>query len=552
MNTCRILVVEDEGIVAMDIRDRLAGMGYQLAGHASNGELALALAERLRPDLVLMDIRLQGAMDGITAAEQLYRRLHIPVIFLTAYSEDATLERARLAEPFGYILKPFHDRDLRSAIEIALYKHQAEEEIRRLNRLYDVLSQVNQAIVRIRTPEELLRTVCRLVVERGAIDLAWVGRLDKATSEIIPTARFGDCEEILSGAGFFADNSPEGQGSPGRAIREGLPFICNDCGSGDCLYPTERSPARFGLPSCGSFPLRFKGEVCGTLTLCAAERGFFREREIELLEEVALDISFALDKMDADTQSRLTEEALRESEERFSLAMEATSDGLWDWNVAAATVYYSPGYFRMLGYEPGELPYNIDTWVDLLHPEDREAALAANEACMRNQSPAVHTEFRMRSKDGSWRWIMGRGKATRRDAEGRVIRMIGTHVDITERKHAEKALRESEERLGLALAASHMGVWEWDLDTNSVFWSPQCREILGIKGPTGDLESLLAAIHPDDLDRVTRSVQEALDKRVVYNEEFRIIHSEGEVRWVSNLGRAEYANGSPSRLVCVL
>jgi CheY-like chemotaxis protein len=120
MNTCRILIVEDEAIVAMDIEERLAAMGYAVAGHASTGEQALALVEMHHPDLVLMDISLQGSMDGITAADEIRRRFHVPVIFLTAYSEDTTLERAKLAEPFGFILKPFDDRELKSAIEIAL------------------------------------------------------------------------------------------------------------------------------------------------------------------------------------------------------------------------------------------------------------------------------------------------------------------------------------------------------------------------------------------------------------------------------------------------
>jgi len=200
MNQSYILVVEDEAIVAMDIEDRLTSMGYQFGGVATSGEQALALAEAEHPDLVLMDIRLQGAMDGIVAAEEMRRRFHVPVIFLTAYSEEATLERAKLAEPYGYVLKPFDDRELKSAIEIALYKHQAEEEIRRLNRLYDVLSQVNQSVVRIEIREELLSTVCRLAVERGAIDLAWIGWLDEETSRIVPVAYFGKQSQILSEA----------------------------------------------------------------------------------------------------------------------------------------------------------------------------------------------------------------------------------------------------------------------------------------------------------------------------------------------------------------
>ena len=105
MNRHRLLIVEDEVIVALDMEDRLAALGYQLVGHALTGEGALELTRELRPDLVLMDIRLQGDMDGIAAAAEIRRRFHVPVIFLTAYSEDETLERAKLCRTLRLHLK---------------------------------------------------------------------------------------------------------------------------------------------------------------------------------------------------------------------------------------------------------------------------------------------------------------------------------------------------------------------------------------------------------------------------------------------------------------
>ena len=129
----RILVVEDEPIVAADLKVRLDMLGCKVVGTAASGEKALALAEQLLPDLVLMDIRLEGAMDGVEAAQQIRQRWHLAVVYLTAYADDATVDRAKVTEPFGYILKPFKDRELKTVIEMALYKHHTEEEIRRLN-----------------------------------------------------------------------------------------------------------------------------------------------------------------------------------------------------------------------------------------------------------------------------------------------------------------------------------------------------------------------------------------------------------------------------------
>ena len=126
----RILVVEDEAIVARDIRLQLAELGYEAVGQARHGEQALQLAERLQPDLVLMDVQLAGPMDGITAAELIRRRLGLPVVFLTAFTGDDTLDRAKLTDPFGYIVKPFTERELRTVLAMALYRHQAEARLR--------------------------------------------------------------------------------------------------------------------------------------------------------------------------------------------------------------------------------------------------------------------------------------------------------------------------------------------------------------------------------------------------------------------------------------
>jgi diguanylate cyclase (GGDEF)-like protein/PAS domain S-box-containing protein len=126
MAKAQILVVEDESIVARDIQHRLRALGYHIPAVASSGEEALKTAEATRPDLVLMDIRLKGAMDGVATAEELRRQFNIPVVYLTAYADSDTLQRAKLTEPFGYILKPFEERELLTCIEVALYKHQME------------------------------------------------------------------------------------------------------------------------------------------------------------------------------------------------------------------------------------------------------------------------------------------------------------------------------------------------------------------------------------------------------------------------------------------
>lgn len=140
MSRHSILVVEDEAIVAEDLAIKVRHLGYDVVGKTATGEEAVELARQHRPSLVLMDIRLAGAMDGIEAAQQIHQDCKLPVLFLTAHSDDATVERAQRAAAFGYILKPFSERDLRIQIEIALYRHEAERRLSESNERYHVLA----------------------------------------------------------------------------------------------------------------------------------------------------------------------------------------------------------------------------------------------------------------------------------------------------------------------------------------------------------------------------------------------------------------------------
>ena len=136
----KVLVVEDELLVARDIEQQLMDLGYQPVGLATRGEQAIEMATQLRPDLVLMDIQLAGDMDGIAAAQVIRDRCALPVVFLTAYTADDVLDRAKLTEPFGYMLKPFSERELRTVLAMALYKHQAEARLLNSTRQLKALS----------------------------------------------------------------------------------------------------------------------------------------------------------------------------------------------------------------------------------------------------------------------------------------------------------------------------------------------------------------------------------------------------------------------------
>jgi CheY-like chemotaxis protein len=126
----KVMIVEDEAVVALHLRQELTKLGYFVAGVATAGEQALKMVEEVFPDVILMDIHIQGEMDGIETAKRIPRYLHIPVIYLTAYSEDSTLKRAGDTYPYGYLIKPFLDRELHASIKMALERSRADEAVR--------------------------------------------------------------------------------------------------------------------------------------------------------------------------------------------------------------------------------------------------------------------------------------------------------------------------------------------------------------------------------------------------------------------------------------
>lgn len=164
MGKTSVLVVEDESIVAKDIQNSLKKLGYSVPSVENTGEDAIDAAGQYKPNLILMDIMLKGEISGIEAAEQIRTRYQIPVIFLTAYADESTLSKAKVTEPYGYIIKPFKEIDLHTSIEMALYKHGKEQEVRKERDLYSsivldksiedcIFVKSNSRLVKVKTKE---------------------------------------------------------------------------------------------------------------------------------------------------------------------------------------------------------------------------------------------------------------------------------------------------------------------------------------------------------------------------------------------------------------
>jgi PAS domain S-box-containing protein len=248
---------------------------------------------------------------------------------------------------------------------------------------------------------------------------------------------------------------------------------------------------------------------------------------------------------DIDARKR-AEVALRESEERFAVAVHGSDDGIWDWNYATGQAFGSRRARELVGMPAGPELQSLDEWDaqvrDRLHPEDRARRDEAIAAHLAGRTPAYEGEFRVRAANGGWRWIRARGMCVR-DDDGKPMRMAGSVSDIDARKRAEDALRESEERYALAMTGSRGGHWVWDATTDALFVSGTVNELFGLPPDTqattrGEYFSQIR-LHPDDAERVHQvgaSFAESSFQRIDF--EYRILLGDGTVRWILTRAQA--------------
>ena len=199
----------------------------------------------------------------------------------------------------------------------------AEEELYRLNRLYAVLSQVNQAVIRCTSREELFRQICRVTVDYGDFKMAWVGKIDPETHRVVPIAAAGDKDHYLGKIQVYTDDRPEGRGPVGSAIRQGRTWISNDFSHDPDALPWHEAASAAGFHACIALPIRIQGTIFGALAVYSGDLNYFHEKEIRLLEEVASDISFALDHLEQEFLRQQDEIALKQAKEVAEAASRA-------------------------------------------------------------------------------------------------------------------------------------------------------------------------------------------------------------------------------------
>ncbi|HEY9851922.1 MAG TPA: PAS domain S-box protein [Leptolyngbyaceae cyanobacterium] len=242
------------------------------------------------------------------------------------------------------------------------------------------------------------------------------------------------------------------------------------------------------------------------------------------------------------TQLKQIEQALRESKERLLLALEASGDGIWDWNLVTNEIYYSPQYLQMLGYEPDELPHTVETWEQLVHPDDMCWVKELLAQYLQNKAVCYQFDYRLQTKSGEWKWIADYGKVVARDEKGNPLRMIGTHQDINDRKIMEAALRHSEEQRRLALDLSHLGFWDLHIPSGNLTWNDNHFKLLGLPASSTapNYQDWRNCIHPEDVEYSEENFLNSIKNHIDYGSEYRVVHPDGSVHWLMARGRAIY------------
>ncbi len=255
------------------------------------------------------------------------------------------------------------------------------------------------------------------------------------------------------------------------------------------------------------------------------------------------------------TPLKAAEASLRESGERFSLAAQAAQEGIWDWNMQTGEVWFSPQWKANFGYRDDELANNLATWDELIDPEDRKRSLRLTQEYNEGKVARFETTLRFKHKDGHWVSVRSRAVHLKNE-QGDVVRMVGSHEDITEILKHEAALNDSRKRMDLTIQCAGLGVWDWDIMSNEALFGGKWAEMLGyeISEIKPNIESWTTLTHPDDFIAASKVLQAHFDgKTPTYSAEFRMRAKNGSWRWILGVGRVNAFNeeGRPLRILGV-
>jgi|GEM_PF-2037979 len=443
-----ILIVEDERIIAEDIKSMIESPEYHVTEIVDAGEQALQSLSRVRADIVLMDIKLQDDMDGLEAAEQIYSQFGIPVVYLTAYADSATIEHIKETAAYGFIVKPASRQTIQGTLELAIYKHdmdrrlrERDERLEHLNRVLRAIRNVNQLITQEADPVRLIQGACAHLAGTLGYRRAWIALVDQ-DGRPVHFGQAGVTDSFHESTDLFREDqwvacAASALGSSDLAIIRHPSRECRSCP----FFQADEPFSRFGKR------LEFAGKVYGLLSVAVSPEFAEDAEERKLFQELADDIAFALYRIELEDKKSFAETMLLVRERTLStlmnnlpgMAYRCLADDQW------TMMFVSGGCLSLTGYWPDDLIDNGKLgYQDLIHPEDRDAV---REAVLHpaGETRQFEIRYRIRIASGDERWVWERGCYTGEQVEGYDV-LEGVIHDITEQVKAEESLKESEAR----------------------------------------------------------------------------------------------------------
>ncbi|MGZ8241321.1 MAG: EAL domain-containing protein [Methylobacter sp.] len=410
-----------------------------------------------------------------------------------------------------------------------------EAKIQRLTQLYAALSQCNQAIVRCISEDELFPHICRDAVQFGGMKMACISLINPNTHMVEPVARFGVGADYLKDKKVSVDmDSPFGRGPTGTAIRENQPYWCQDFLNDPATSPWQEIAKGAGWRASASLPISKNGIPIGVFSVYSSEINAFGKAEQDLLVEMAMDISFGLDNFDREAKRKQAEEALQKSEQRLRTIIETEPECVKVVDRNCELLEMNAAGLAMLQAESLE-EVRQHTLINFLLPEYRDSFVALHNQVMEGKNGIL--EFEIIGLRGQRRWLEAHSTALR-DANGEVAMLLGITRDVTAHKQAELALKESETRLSLIIKGSNDAPWDWDINKDQMYYSPQWCHMLGYAEdePAGNPCLWRQLLHPADRATTEQILNKALkSEQESYAVEYRLHHTDG--RYVPVLSR---------------
>lgn len=308
---------------------------------------------------------------------------------------------------------------------------------------------------------------------------------------------------------------------------------------------------RFAFDALANNPQALTGNFTNNWR-CKDGRLLLTEWNNTLLLDSAGNMEFMISVGHDITARHKSEEKLRDNEERLRLALMSANQGLYDLNVQTGEAIVSPEYATMLGYDPAEFHETNAAWRQRLHPDDQALVYQAYTDYVAGRTSNYRVEFRQRTKQGEWIWILSIGKLVSHDATGNPLRMLGTHTNITERKRIEQSLLNREAWLRHTQSIAHVGSWELDLIHDHLNWSEETFRIFDIQ-PSQFGANYLAfrqAVHPDDRETVDAAYNQSIKNKTLYNFTHRIQLRDGSIKHLQERGETFYdEQGNPTRTI---